>query len=126
MYLDYEQYTKMGGTLDTSAFSQFERRAESLINAQASGKTGTRIAELGEIPTAITGCVFDLIDHLQQCKDNPVTSESQTLGGQSETYSYVTMTVEQQNEVADNIIYNAFFGGGIGYLLYRGVAKANA
>ena len=40
MYLSYTEYVAMGGTLDGSAFSAAERRAEYLINAQAGGQTG--------------------------------------------------------------------------------------
>lgn len=123
MYLEYSEFQQMGGNLDSSAFALYERRAENLINSQAAGQTGTRIAKLTELPSAIKECVFDLVMFLSSNADynRVVTSESQSSGGVSESVSYNVMDATQINAQIDDIIYNGFYGGGVGDLLYRGV-----
>lgn len=123
MYLDYDEYQTMGGTLDMSAFTQWERKAAYEINAQAAGKTGTRISKLSEKPQAIKDCTFDLVQFLSANSNDSktVTSESQSSGGVSESYSYNVLDNERIQAETESIIYNTFFGGGIGDLLYRGL-----
>lgn len=124
MYLDYGEYTAMGGSLDASDFARFERRAAYEINAQAAGRTGTRIARLEELPQAVKDCVFDLVQFLSVNADNgnkTVTTETQSSGGVSESYSYNVLDKDQIQAETESIIYNIFFGGGIGDLLYRGL-----
>lgn len=126
MYLDYATYLNMGGTLEQSAFNLLERKAETLIKSQAMGQTGKRIGKLTELPQAVKDCTFDLIQHLSEnaFDGKSAQSESQSLGGQSESYTYLKLTKEQADSSADDIIFNAFFGGGIGNLLYWGGKSA--
>lgn len=124
MYLDYDTYVNMGGNLDSSAFTQWERKAEYEINAQAAGKTGMRISKLTELPQAVKDCTFDLIQFLSVNVENgnkTVTSESQSSGGVSESYSYNVLDKDQIQVETESIIFNTFYGGGIGHLLYRGL-----
>lgn len=123
MYLEYDEYQAMGGTLDNSAFTQWERKAEYEINAQAAGKTGTRISKLSELPQAVKDCTFDLVQFLSTnvSDSKTVTSESQSSGGVSESYSYNVLDKDRIQAETESIIYNTFFGGGIGHLLYRGL-----
>lgn len=126
MYLDYETYTnKYNGNLDEAAFTLWERRAEYEINAQAAGKTGTRISKLPELPQAVKDCTFDLIQFLSSnaTDSKTITSESQTSGGVSESYSYNVLDKDHIQVETESIIYNTFYGGGIGDLLYRGLTK---
>ena len=111
MYLDYQTYKNMGGTLDNSAFTALDRKAEYLINSQAGGKTGERIGKLTEIPQAIIDCTFDLITHLSvnAFDGSTVASESQSLGGQSESYSYSVLSKEQADSEAEDIIFNYLY-----------------
>lgn len=121
MFLDYGTYEKMGGTLEQSAFDRLNRKAESLIRSQAAGQTGKRIDDLTEIPSAISDCVFDLISFLSDCPvGRQISGESQSLGGQSESISYATLTEEQIHNECEDMIYNTFYGAGFGELLYRG------
>ncbi len=123
MYLDYDEYVKMGGGLDASAFAQFERRAAYEINAQAAGQTGKRIARLDELPQAVKDCVFDLVQFLHNNNnfEKTLTTEIQVSGGVSEHYFYKVPDDNQIKSETDDIIYNTFYGGGIGNLLYRGL-----
>ena len=120
MYLEYDEYKKMGGTLDSAAFTVAERKARQLINAQTGGRTGIRIDELAVLPQPVKDCTFDLVSVISERTERQVSSESQSQGGVSESVSYVTKTDEQTESECESIIFNNFYGGGIGYLLYRG------
>lgn len=121
VYLTYEEYRQMGGNLDNAAFNNAERKARQLINAQSGGQTGKRIGELTELPQAVKDCTFDLISAISQHPSRQISSESQTQGGTSESVTYVAKTDEQTAAEYDDIIFNSFYGGGIGELLYRGL-----
>lgn len=122
MYLDYQEYLNMGGSLDNSAFNRFNMRAEMAVNSQASGLTGRRISKLTEIPQAVKNCIFELISLYANYGnfDNNIASESQSSGGVSESYSYSSKTADEINTDAEDIITEFFYGGGIGNLLTRG------
>lgn len=121
MYLTYPEYLQMGGTLDNAAFLIAERKAEYLINAQAGGQTGARLVELTVLPQPVKACVFDLITlSANYDGERQIASESQSQGGASESIAYVTKTDAEIQAECESVIYNTFFGGGIGYLLYRG------
>ena len=105
MYLDYQTYKNMGGTLDNSAFTTAERKAEYLVNSQAGGKTGEKLSEFATLPQAVKDCVFELVNHLTEYGGKMVASESQSLGGQSESVSYVTVSAQEAQEAVLDIIY---------------------
>lgn len=124
MYLTYEEYKEMGGTLECAAFVMLERRAEYAINAQAGGKTGERIQTLSETPQAVKDCVFELVTHMSAnaFDGSSVKSESQSLGGQSESYTYSTLTKQEADAQTEEIIYNFLYPlkiSGVS-VLYRG------
>ena len=111
MYLNYQTYKNMGGTLDNSAFTALDRKAEYLINSQVGGKTGERIGKLTELPQAVIDCTFDLIQHLSanSFDGSTVASESQSLGGQSESYSYSVLSKEQADSETEDIIFTYLY-----------------
>lgn len=121
-YLTYEEYTKIGGTLDDTAFATAERKARYLINSQAGGRTGERIGKLTELPQAVKDCTFDLISLMSaySADEKQIASESQSQGGSSESYAYETKTDEEVSQTCTEIIEQYLYGGGLGYLLYRG------
>lgn len=129
MYLEYEDYHLMGGAeLEQTAYQSFARKAEYLLNSQAAGRTGKRIKTLqnaGEdIPQAVKDCIYELVCYLSanvSANGRKIASESQSLGGQSESISYSVLSDEQINTECQNIIYGTMFGGGYGNLLYLGV-----
>ena len=111
MYLNYQTYQNMGGTLDNSAFIALDRKAEYLINSQSGGKTGERIGKLTELPQAVIDCTFDLIQHLSAnaFDGSTIASESQSLGGQSESYSYSVLSKEQVDSEVEDIIFTYLY-----------------
>lgn len=111
MYLTYDEFVNMGGTLDKAAFNQLNRKSEYLINAQGNGKTGERISQLSPLPQAVKDCTFDLIMHLSENKfdGSKIQSESQSLGGQSESFSYATLNKSEATEETNNIIFDYLY-----------------
>lgn len=122
MYLEYNEYTSRGGALESAAFADCEKKAERLIKSQAGGLTGERLDSLSELPEAVRDCVFDLIGFIASgsLNEGRITSESQSQGDISASRSYSVRTDEEIRALCEDIIYNSFFGGGIGELLYRG------
>lgn len=57
MYLTYEEYQTMGGTLDETAFSEFEFEAEVSVNWY----TFNRLKKSTEYPEELKRCVYALI-----------------------------------------------------------------
>ena len=125
MYLKYENYVGMGGKKSEIAFSALLRKAERLINAQAGGKTGERLSEMirtAGVPQAVSDCVFDLLIHFEaNAFDGAnIQSESRSLGGMSESVTYMRLSKDEADAEAVDIIENYFYGAGLGKLLYRG------
>lgn len=123
MYLTYDEYKTLGGTLDEAAFNMNESAAEYSINSQAGGKTWRRLSKLDTTPEAVKMCVFRLVGFYNDIGKGSkrIASESQTLGGQSESVSYQSYSSEDSKAETDDIIYTCLYGGGCGWLLYRGV-----
>ena len=122
MHLEYAEYINMGGNLDEEVYIPLERKARYLINSQAGGRCGDRIADLEEIPDCIKDCVFDLVSFLavNNSTDKQIASESQSQGGASEGLTYVTRTDAEIAAQGEGIIHDYLYGGGYGHLLYKG------
>lgn len=60
MYLTYEEYQDMGGTLEEDSYTKFEFRAESIIDWY----TFNRLANETEYPEKVKKCMYMLIDIL--------------------------------------------------------------
>ncbi len=122
MYLEYADYVEMGGILDEDVYNSLEKKARYLINSQASGRCGDRIAELSVLPECIKECVFELVSFLavNNSTDKQIASESQSQGGASESLSYITKTDAEIEQQEESIIHDYLYGGGYGHLLYKG------
>lgn len=113
MYLNYEEYVDMGGTLNETAFSRLEFKAHKLIDQHTFG----RLKELAEQSETVKKLVFELIA-LDQKEQNGVI-QSVSNDGYSETYAVV------QNEQKSVVLIAAYLSqekteDGTP-LLYRGV-----
>lgn len=99
MYLTYEEYTSMGGTLDESVFNDFEFEAEELINWY----TFNRLEKEATYPDKVKRCVFKLIGLLK------LKADSMTLGQQTDSNGNITTSGAIQSQANDgvNISYNA-------------------
>ena len=65
MYLTYDEYTAMGGTLDASTFNDYEFQAEALINWY----TFNRLKGSTNLPPEVTRLMKYLIDLAQKQAD---------------------------------------------------------
>lgn len=137
MYLTYENYQSMGGTLDETTFSDFEFEAESVVNWY----TFNRLKNEFEYPEALTRLMYRLIQLLQaraealnitdtddsaQTSGNGRSIASQSNDGVSISYNIMSASelVEQcKNEMINIIkIYLSGVTNSLGRkLLYRGV-----
>lgn len=62
MYLEYEEYQNMGGTLDIATFLDLEREAEAEIN----WLSFSRLKKETVIPQEVKDCCYKLLQILQQ------------------------------------------------------------
>lgn len=57
MFLTYEEYVTMGGTLDSPEFARYSRKAEAYVNLM----THDRVRDETPVRECVKQCVFDLI-----------------------------------------------------------------
>lgn len=116
MYLTYEQYTEMGGTLDETAFNDFEYEAESYVNWY----TFRRLVGEAEYPEELTRCMYRLImlaklkaDTLLLGKQTTVTVDGEGNTATTEVSTYI----KGQSNDGVSIDYNAIDAGNLFELL---------
>lgn len=86
-YLTYEEYTKIGGTLDSAAFNRNIDRACGMIDNHTQG----RLKAFESVPAEVKPLCRDLVEYITvNVVDKAVTSRSQSAAGVSESISYVT------------------------------------
>ena len=104
IYLTYEEYTEIGGTLDLTAFKRNIDRACGFIDSN----TQNRLQSVLEVSQKVKACVRDLAEYLASNISNGkvVTSKSQSAGGVSESESYATKTADDANTEMLNIVYD--------------------
>ena len=104
VYLTYEEYTEIGGTLDLTAFNRnIDRTCGVIDNA-----THNRIEYMAEVPQRAKALCRDLVEYLARndTTEIAVTSRSQSAGGVSESESYATKTADDVYGDIQNMIYD--------------------
>ena len=103
-YLTYEEYTEIGGTLDSTAFNRNIDRACGFVDLN----TQSRLQSVLEVSRRVKACVRDLVEYLASniASGRTVTSKSQSAGGVSESESYATKTTDEANAEMINIVYD--------------------
>lgn len=103
-YLTYEEYTEIGGTLDSTAFNRNIDRACGFVDLH----TQNRLQSVLEVSQRAKACVRDLVEYLVSNMSNgkAVTSKSQSAGGVSESESYATKTNDEISTEMFNIVYD--------------------
>ena len=100
IYLTYEEYAEIGGTLDETAFNRNIDRACAMIDI----RTQSRLEKFGDIPRIVKIVCADLVSYIaNNTVDKSVTSRSQSAGGVSESESYATKTAEDYANDLDKI-----------------------
>ena len=106
MYLTYEAYTNMGGTLDETTFNNFEYEAETIVNWY----TFNRLKEETEYPDELARCMYRLIylakleaDALLLGKQTTTTTDAEGNVTKVETSTYI----RSQSNDGVSISYNS-------------------
>lgn len=101
MYLEYEEYQEMGGTLDVTTFNLLEFEAESLVNWYTFDRLKNTDTTIYQYPPELSRCMYALIERLKLKMDamtvQPSSSES---GGGS------TAAITHQSNDGVSISYN--------------------
>ena len=123
IYLTYDEYTEIGGTLDLTAFNRNIDRACGIID----NTTHNRIEGMAEVPQRAKALCRDLVEYLVENNGvKIVTSKSQSAGGVSESESYANKTADDVYGDIQNMIYdyllNVTDDNGTP-LLYRGCSR---
>lgn len=95
MYLTYEEYQNMGGTLDETTFNNYYYQAKALIDYV----TFDRLIHDTTFPTELKYCVFRLINMVQQKND------ALSMGWKSD--GNVEPAITRQDNDGVSISYNA-------------------
>ena len=104
IYLTYDEYVGIGGTLDLTAFNRNIDRACGVID----NATHNRIEHMEEVPQRAKALCRDLIEYLARnnVTELAVTNRSQSAGGVSESESYATKTADDVYGDIQNIMYD--------------------
>ena len=118
MYLTFEEYVIMGGTLQALPFAKFNRECQSILDSW----TQNKLQEYTDIPEYVKYLIFDMIDIL-------VTNQFKII--KSENVGAISVSYESNENIAkarDKEIYrliNTRLSGKKGidgqFLLFRGV-----
>lgn len=98
MYLTFADYQNMGGTLDETAFNEFEFEAEAIINWY----TFNRLKKDTTYPDELGKCMFALIKFAQAKQAAMTPGES--ISGESEAGAGVTIASRSNDGVS--VSYN--------------------
>lgn len=123
MYLTYDEYKALGGSMDLAAFPALEFRARKRLDYL----TDCRIQKMAAIPEAVRLCMFTLIHTEEKAGLDAQLNEPQvssfSTDGYSETYKGLP-TAQEAQSAADNAVFSMLYGerddNGVP-LLYRGI-----
>lgn len=121
IYLTYDEYMGIGGTLDLTAFNRNIDRACGVID----NATHNRVEYMAEVPQRAKALCRDLVEYLASDfgSSRQVSNHSQSAGGVSESESFVIRSTEERageigNMVKDYLLNEVDDNGTP--LLYRG------
>lgn len=119
IYLTYEDYKTIGGTLDETAFNRNIDRACAMIDT----RTQSRLGAFEEIPKTVKTVCADLLEYIStNTVAKTVQSKSQSAGGVSESESYAVKTADDYSHDLERIfepLYVVKTKNGIS-ILYKG------
>lgn len=104
MYLTFEQYQSMGGTLDETSFNEFGYEAQTIIDWY----TFNRLQNETTFPEAVQRCMFELIKLAKLKADSLVMGTQTTTTEQGGVTTTVTSTasIASQSNDGVSISYN--------------------
>lgn len=98
MYLTYEEYQNMGGTLESTAFSDFEFEAEAIIDWY----TFNRLQNDTVYPAKLKQCMYKLIKLAQERQAALLPGESTT----GESNEAIGVSIASRSNDGVSISYN--------------------
>ena len=119
MYLSYTDYTNMGGTLDETAFNNFEFEAECMVNHY----TFNRLKKMKEeyYPPTLSRCVFKLIE-LAKLKAEMLNLGKQTTltvdGSGNQSVTETSAYISKQDNDGVSVSYNTIDAGSLFNMLW--------
>ena len=124
IYLTYDEYVGIGGTLDLTAFNRNIARASGMID----NATFCRIEKMSDVPENAKHLCRDLVEYLANDfgSSKQVSNHSQSAGGVSESESFVIRSIEERAGEVDDMVkdylLNIVDNNGTP-LLYRGIMR---
>ena len=121
IYLTFEEYSKIGGVLEETAFNRNIDRACGVID----NATHNRIEKMAKMPTQVKSLCRDLVEYFANDFGSlkQISSRSESAGVVSQSESYVIRSIEERaGEIGDMIndyLLNVVDDKGTP-LLYRG------
>lgn len=82
MYLSYDEYTNMGGSLTAAAYPRYEKKAAKIIDYY----TCQRFADVNPLPEEVKYLMYELITKLVDTEDKGTVVASESNDGTSITY----------------------------------------
>lgn len=121
---EYKEYLNIGGVCDVTAFDRYIDRACGVID----NATHNRIERMAEIPVKAKALCRDLIEYFAANLNSSkqISSHSQSVGGVSESESFVIRSIEERAGEIDDMVkdYLLFVTDDNGtLLLYRGCSR---
>lgn len=107
-YLTYDEYTSLGGVLDTTAFNRNIDRACSIID----NATFKRVHTMTEVPRQVKACCRDLVEYTATNKttnEKSVASWSESAGAVSESVTYTTKSDEEMQTDIQDILFDYLY-----------------
>lgn len=113
MYLTYEEYEELGGTLTKTAFKPLEFESRKKIDVLTFG----RLIGLEEQREEVKMCIFKLVGIIN---DNNALLKSESVDGYSVTYLEQEELQQTQNKIIEEYLSECYLDDGTPYL-YRGI-----
>ena len=124
VYLTYEEYITIGGTLDLTAFNSSIDRACGIID----NATQSRIKGMKTVPDKVKPLCRDILEYFASDfgSSKQVSNHSQSAGGVSESESFVIRSIEERAGEIDDMIKDYLLNEVDDHgtpLLYRGCMR---
>lgn len=113
MYLEYTEYQKLGGKLDSITFEVLEYDARSKVDNLTFG----RLKELEEQTSDVKMCIYRLIETINEGSS---ILESESVDGYSVKYKNTAELINTTTSLIEDYLGESYLKDGTPYL-YRGV-----
>lgn len=101
-YITHEEYSKIGGVLDSAAYTRYSVKATAIIRSATRG----RLDKMNAIPEEVKHLYRDVVEYMYYNvkPEKGIASASQSQGGTSESETYVVKTSADIESDIDGMI----------------------